>query len=223
MKKTNFHALIPDLAEHLGDDHEQGERERHAEAREVLSRLPALVRAGNATELEARIHAPELVAFAKTWTWGDGSVLLMGPTRVGKSSAMGYLYRRLLAASVRSAELWDQARWMRWFAAEELAGCRKAHRLGQGDPPELIQSCNSRLLFLDDAGWDSDPLEVSVILADRYNACRPTIVSTGKTETELRAHYGAAVVARLLETGGKGRGRVINLFPRETARASARS
>lgn len=212
MKKTDFEALIPDMAEHLGNDPRQDEMQRHAEAREVRDRLPQLVRTGTPAELESRISAPELVRIAKTWAWGDGSVLLMGPTRKGKSTAMGYLYRRLLASAVRSGESWDQARWMRWFSAEELSVCRRTHSLGHGEPTELVEATNARLLFLDDAGWDRDPAEVSALLADRYNACRPTIISTGKTPAELSEHYGAPVVARMLEAGGKGRGRVINVF-----------
>ena len=96
---------------------------------------------------------------------------------------------------------------------------QQTHSLGHGEPTELIEATNSRLLFLDDAGWDRDPAEVSTLLADRYNACRPTIISTGKTPAELSAHYGAPVVARMLEVGGKGRGKVIDLFE-ESKRAA---
>ena len=62
----NFADLIPNIVEHLTEDPRQAERERHVEAREVLGRIPELVRFGTPAELEARICAPDLLAAAKT-------------------------------------------------------------------------------------------------------------------------------------------------------------
>lgn len=187
-------------------------RQRSVDAREVRDRLPPFVRSGNAAELAERIGIPALLSVAKTWQWGDGNVLLCGPTRVGKSTAAAYLFRRLLGEAVRNGgAAWELAQWMRWFSAEDLSTARKGHPLGLGDPPELIAACNARLLFLDDAGWDTDVTEVCSVLASRYERGWPTVITTGKTRDELTAHYGAAVVRRIREAGGK-RATVIDCF-----------
>lgn len=193
-------------------------RRRSVDAREIRDRLPEFLRGGSAPELAERIAHPALLAIAKTWRWGDANVLLCGPTRVGKSTAAAYLFRRLLSEAVRlgGAE-WELVEWLRWYSAEDLSTCRKTHPLGQGDPPEVLAACNARLLFLDDAGWDQDVTEVCSVLAARYERGWPTVVTTGKTREELTAHYGAAVVRRIREAGGK-RATVIDCFAPAVAR-----
>jgi DNA replication protein DnaC len=195
-----------------GYDAAEAARERHAEAREVRDRLPPFLRTGTAAELEARIRSKAALAVAKSWHWGDGNVLMCGATREGKTTAAAFLFRRLLSEAVKhGGEAWDLAKWMRWFGAEELSIARKNHSLGHGDPPELVQACNARLLVLDDAGWDRDPADVCSVLNARYERQYPTIITTGKNRAELTAHYGAAVVRRMREVGGQ-RATVVDCF-----------
>ncbi len=193
-------AMVPDTE---GEELER-QRSRWTEAREVRDRLPHFLRAAPAKELEARIAEPSLLEVAQRWQWGGGNVILCGPTRTGKTTAAAYLFRRLLSQAVKhGGEAWELAKWMRWHSAADVSTCRRIHPLGEGDPSEITESCNARLLFLDDAGWDRDPAEVRDVLAARYERGWPTVITTGKTQLELTAHYGAAVVARITEAGGK--------------------
>ncbi|UOF77295.1 replicative helicase [Caudoviricetes sp.] len=102
---------------------------------------------------------------------------------------------------------------MRWFGAEELLAASRAHPLGRGDAPEIVEASRATLLFLDDAGWDRDPSVVSSLLNERYERQTPTVITTGKTAEELTAHYGAAVVRRMVETGGRAAA-LVNCFPK---------
>jgi DNA replication protein DnaC len=186
------------------DDDGEALRKRQTDAREVRDRLPPFVRACTAAELASRIGSPALLHAVKVWNWGDGNLLLAGPTRVGKSTAAAYLFKRLLSGAVRSGgEAWERARWMRWVSVEDLSVARRGQRLGQGEPPEAIEACNARLLVLDDCGWDKDITEVCSVLAARYERGLPTVITTGLSRGELVTHYGAAVVRRMLEAGGK--------------------
>jgi DNA polymerase III delta prime subunit len=193
------------------------QRERAVEGREVRGRVPPFLRAAKPDELARRIGEPRLLLAVQAWQWGHGNLLLCGPTRCGKTTAAAYLFRRLLGQAVASGEHWDLASSMRWFSAADLALSRRGHPLGQGDPPELIAACNARLLFLDDAGWDQDVTETCIVLNERYEREYPTVITTGKTRAELTAHYGAAVVGRLRETGGKMPA-VVDCFPKGQSR-----
>lgn len=188
--------------------------QRHArgiEAREIRERLPRFLQAPTSAELAARCH-PRLLAAAQAWQWGGGDLFLCGPTGCGKSTAAGYLFRRLLGqAVVRGAEDWERSQWLRWHSAADVAFARRSHPLGHGDPPAIVEACNARLWFLDDAGWESDVTETALILNERYERRWPTVITTGKTRAELTAHYGAAVVRRLREAGGK-RATVVDCF-----------
>jgi hypothetical protein len=193
-------------------------RQRSVDAREVRDRLPHFVRTGTAADLAERIGHPGLLAIAKTWAWGGGNVLLLGPTKAGKSTAAAYLFRRLLGESVRfGGEAWQLAQMMRWHSATDLAFARKTHPLGQGDAPDVIEASNARLLFLDDAGWETDVSAVCDVLNARYERCWPTVITSGKTRDELTAHYGAAVVRRIREAGGK-RAAIVDCFALSVAR-----
>lgn len=195
-----------------GDAAEDVRRARHTEARAVRDRLPQFVRAAKPIEMQQRIGSSALLDVAKRWSWGDGNVLLCGPTRSGKTTAAAYLFRRLLQRAVDvGGNDWENARWMRWASAEDLSVTRRNHGLGQGDPPEVIEACNARLLFLDDAGWDKDITEVCSVLAARYERGVPTVITTGHPRAALIAHYGSAVVRRMIEAGGK-RSTVVDNF-----------
>lgn len=214
MNGFDFASLVPtELPEPL-DLEVDARRERLVESREVRDRLPPFVRHAERAVLEARVKGAGLLAAVSAWRWGAGNLILQGPTRCGKSTAAGHLFRRLLAAGVRGGGSdWYGAERMRWFGAEELLAASRAHPLGKGDAPEVGNACYASLLFLDDAGWDRDPAVVSSILNARYERSAPTVITTGKTADELTAHYGAAVVRRMVESGGKS-AVLVNCFPK---------
>lgn len=195
----------------VSSDADAAEFERHqrnAEGREVRAMLPEFLRSTSIQQLTCRVTEPDFLRAINGWTWGCGNLLLLGPTGSGRSTAAAVLYRRLLSLAVRDGgEAWENARLMAWFHAGDLAEAKREHSLGKGEAPEIGQASRARLLVLDDAGWDRDPFVCSFVLKERYERGYPTIITSGKTEDELIAHYGAPVVRRMTESGGSGRPR----------------
>jgi DNA replication protein DnaC len=190
-------------------------RERQDASEEILRRLPAYLRERTdenthspvyvtTATLETRINDRRLLDAARSWHWQSGNLVLGGVTGAGKSTAAAVIVRRMVAEGVRLGGFyWNDARGIWWFAALELELARKQHPLGQGEAPEVSRACAARLLVVDDAGWERDPTAVSYVLDHRMQRGVQTIVTTGRTRSELSDHYGAAVVRRFVETGGK--------------------
>lgn len=188
---------------------EDARAERSHAARRVLERLPVYLQGPGVGQ---RTIDPKLLSYTARWTWGDPGVGLLGGTGIGKSTAAALVYRRLLGIGWREGgEAWERAQRLRWFAADALGRARREHRLGHGDAPELLEAASASLLVLDDAGWDRDPEGVSDVLAVRYERGAPTLITSGKTLVELAHHYGAAVMRKLVESGGK-RATIIDCF-----------
>ena len=202
---------VQDLVASARETDDESSRARHTEAREIRDRLPRFLRGGTSAELAARIPDHRLLSCAKSWR--AGNAIFCGPTGCGKTTAAAYLFRRLLALGVNAGgDAWELAQRMHWFSAVDLARARRGHPLGHGDPPEVTSASSARLLFLDDAGWETDVTEVSTVLGDRYELGWPTIITTGKTPAELSAQYSAAVVRRARRSGGT-REILIDCFP----------
>lgn len=177
--------------------------QRTAEAMAIRGMLPPFLRAGTQDAMTARIVQQDFLRAALGWRWGHGNLLLLGPTGSGKSTSVAILFRLLLGHGVKNGgKSWENARFMAWYRADDLAEDRKEHPLGKGEAPDVYRASHARLLVLDDAGWDRDPAACSSVLAARYETSLPTIITSGKTEDELILHYGAAVVRRMTETGG---------------------
>ncbi len=213
LDKQRLLAALPVGADAGTFDQEQ----RTAEALAIRGMLPPFLRSGTAGDISARVTEKDFLRVAQGWRWGHGNLILLGPTGTGKSTAAAMLFRYLLKDGVqKGGSAWENARFMAWFGALDLFHASREHALGKGEAPELRQASRARLLVLDDAGWDTDPRVVSGVLAERYESGLPTIVTSGKTELELVAHYGAAVVRRMTETGG-GRpgGGLMARFPKE--------
>jgi hypothetical protein len=212
--KEAFLASLP-----VGVDTGEFERsQRTAEAMAIRGMLPPFLRSGTREAMAARVLEKDFLRVALGWRWGHGNLLLLGPTGSGKSTAVAMLFRSLLVHGVKhGGEAWENARLMAWYRADDLAEDRKEHPYGKGEAPEVSRASRARLLILDDAGWDRDPAACSTVLAARYEAGLPTIVTSGKTESELVTHYGAAVVRRMTETGGRGvaGGGMMARFPAE--------
>jgi DNA replication protein DnaC len=208
MERLNADEYLKSLP--LGtDDEEYARGLRVAEAAAVRDMLPPVLRVGTRSELEKRVQIKDFLAVT-LWTWGSANMLLLAPTGAGKTTACAILFRALLKHGVRhGGEAWERARFMAWYSAADLLEAAQQHPRGKGEAPETQRACRARLLILDDAGWDRDPSVVSLVLEERYRGGRPTIVSSGKTEDELVAHYGAAVVRRMTEPGGA----IMSRFP----------
>lgn len=206
-------------------DAERFEREeaqtRAASSREVLGRLPEFLRLGTPRELLGRVGSGLLRGAVEGWNWTpnqtsgrrSGSLLLMGPSRSGKSSGAAWLYRRLVAEGVtRGGDDWLLAHRLHWAAASDLESADHEHGLGKGPCQDFLDAIRASLLFLDDAGWDKDPRVVSEVLACRYERALPTVMTTARNREQLQAHYGPAVVRRLLEAGGPGISKLVDAY-----------
>lgn len=178
--------------------------ERTPDAERIRSRLPPYCwRKVNAAQLEGRVTDHRLRQRARLWKWGDGGLLMVGETRIGKSSAAAMIFRRLLGAGWREGgQDWARARGLRWYSSATLSLARREHPLGEGEAPDILRASGASLLVLDDIGWDKDPQIVSEVLHKRYEQGAPTILTSGRTVAELSSHYGAAVLRRFGEAGG---------------------
>lgn len=164
-----------------------------------------------------RTEALELIAGAK-WSRRRGNLLLLGPTGIGKTRILVAIGLRILDSAVErgDADLVAFAARIAWTTGLDLAEARSRHKLGGGEPPEILRAKRASLLLLDEIGFESrrlDPDAVRDVIYARYHACLPTIVASGRTARELedpRLGYGQAALRRLIEPG---RGRLVDLHP----------
>lgn len=123
-----------------------------------------------------------------------GSLLLAGPTGVGKTHQAYGAIRTLLAAGMR----------LRWQATTE-ADLYAQLRPRTGHDPERESQTLARcpLLLLDDLGaaksseWTEEL--VYRLINHRYEYLRPTVVTTNLPIRELRAKLGDRVTSRLAQ------------------------
>ncbi len=177
-------------------------------------------------ELRARTAA-KLLGIVDGWSWSGPNLLILGPTRVGKTSGAALLVRMLLERAAASTglfssadrRLWggckselDLAGLIRWQSCRDLTTTVREFPLGQG-APETIQRCqNARLLVLDDIGATDDRGALERILNARYERRWPTVTTSGLTSGELVSTLGDALVRRMSERAGL-QGLIVNLFP----------
>lgn len=154
-------------------------------------------------EIEAKLAHPALVKVAAEPDATTRSALLLGPSKIGKSTACALALRRHVAAGGQVAAVWDYAR--------ALANVARLHPLGAGEAPELERARRAELLILDDLGLEKDPGEIVDVLHARYEAGLVTWTTSGLSLDELRQRYGEALVRRLVE--GRNRpGRMVVCF-----------
>ncbi len=215
-------AMVPRFVE--GAEDQAAARQRKLRA--VRDQLPSNTLVPRA-ELEARTPA-KLLALAHAWHWGSGNLLVLGPTRVGKTSGVALLVRLAMQRAAGSTYKFDAAErrfWggcpdhmglaelIRWQSCRDLTTAVKEFPLGQG-APEAIQRCqHARLLVLDDVGAGDDKPTIERILNTRYERGWPTITTSGLNSRELVTTFGEALVRRMAERAGKS-GQIVDLFPK---------
>jgi hypothetical protein len=198
--------------------------DRLRKLRHVREQLPSNT-LGPLEELRGRAPS-KLLPIADGWVWGGPNLLVLGPTRVGKTSGVALLVRLLLERSARSTECFSPAArklWggcasqlqladlIRWQSCRDLTSAVREYPLGQGTP-ETIQRCShARLLVLDDVGATDDKGALERILNVRYERRWPTITTSGLTSRELVAAFGESLVRRMSERAGQP-GLSVNLF-----------
>jgi DNA replication protein DnaC len=182
---------------------------------------------------------PSLRSVATTEKLIERSMVISGPTKVGKSTAVGVaLLGALCRAEVRTNDsvarevYWaadpkkrepvgsqSSEKLVTWFYARDLAQATKQHPLGAGECPAVQRAKFTGLLVIDDLGLERDQAELVDVYHSRYEAGRVTWTTTGLTMAQLRERYGEAFVRRMLECGGNP-GRTVNCFPKQKANAA---
>jgi DNA replication protein DnaC len=202
-------------------DQDAAARERHdravrvTELEDARAQVPEHFRGPRA---ELAQHMPEkFLRAVDGWNWGDDNLLLLGGTRVGKTTAAAYLLRRLLGLGVHhGGEALEKAKLMRWQSCRDLTYTIRESPLGHGAPDAIVRCQNARLLVLDDIGQTDDKGALERILDVRYQRSWPTITTSGLRYRELVHAFGEALVRRLTETKNHG-GRILEVFPKVEA------
>ena len=122
------------------------------------------------------------------------SLVFSGPPRVGKTA--------LATATLWAAfELSPAARLPVFGHACDLAEVVSRHRLGDGEPPDLVAACTAPILLLDDLGSERDTANSALptILQRRFASLLPTWVTTGLAQEEVKARYGEGFAGRVYE------------------------
>lgn len=128
--------------------------------------------------------------WALNWDLQSGAVLL-GPTKSGKSLAAACAADR--ARMVHP----DAEMWARWVRADELSRLLA----GRGGHEDIETLKRSRLLVVDELGYERFPELVLEVLGARHDWGRPTLVTSGLKLSELLARYGDATARRVVEIG----------------------
>lgn len=159
-------------------------------------------------------RAAELLRTA-VWKRAWGSLLVIGPTSIGKSTLLVAIGHRILDAALSGQTDLGQfyaAMRLRAVSGKDLAKAEKRHPLGvRAEPPEISGAKKASILLLDEIGFEDqsfDPHAVRDVIRDRATRGLPTLATSGRTRGELDERYGAATLAHLVD---QGRGHTIDL------------
>lgn len=163
-------------------------------------------------EFEMRVSSPKLRAFAERYTFARGNALVLGPTAIGKTTAMDAMEQRLIAEAIEARAPESPISAALRTTGLRLARVMREQRLGTTSE-DLDQARRARVLFLDEIGQEhADPRWLLELLDDRYLARAITITTSGLTRGELEKRYGSGAFRRLVEPVGV----VIDLFEATT-------
>lgn len=176
------------------------ELDQRRAARELeWGRRGALVRVPHAwaddlATYEAAVTARHLRAVAERWSLERGSLLVLGPTGVGKTASVARALRRLVRSASSPS---DPILGVRWTTASALAHARRRHPLGAGEAEEVALAIAAPVLVIDELG--PEPLDAAIhdVLDARYARALVTITTAGMRRAELAARYGDATSRRM--------------------------
>lgn len=173
---------------------------------EVAAKLPVWPSRQTAAIRRSKMAA-EIISATEDYD-GTTGLLLIGKTGAGKT----------VGAVHTAFSLWERCfrervavPFILFVKATDLAAARRCHALGEGEPELVLEATEAPLLLLDDLGQD-DKRDNTVfeVLDARYDAQRPTVVTSGFPVEEISARYGQALVRRIVETNGAGK--IVNLL-----------
>lgn len=151
------------------------------------------------SNVEPRVAVANAVARGRG-ACGAAMVTLMGATGAGKTSLAAAMFADILERAVAGdAAAEALAATAMWTTATALAKARREHGLGLGDAPLVERAISASLLVIDDAGMEPTFDAVTQVICDRYDAERPTIVTTGYGRAKLTEKYGDGVFRRLTD------------------------
>lgn len=139
----------------------------------------------------------------------DGSLMLLGPTGVGKTAIATACALRVLDLGLRGKLDRDAMKFavgIRFVSALDMARVREDTRLGV-KPPLMLEAERATLLILDEIGFEkrgTDPTIVRDLMWDRARCGKPTIITSGKTRAQLEnvsTGYGQPMIRRIEEVG----------------------
>ncbi len=196
------HNLTPAFINDLTGDPYDHPATARSEIRRANERIPFIYRQATADHPDVKAWADRLVTATREQTAGrivptvgrHRSLLLLGPTGVGKTyQAFGAL-RYLAPTGVRLA-------WTATSSADLYAALRP--RAGVDSETEFRRFAHARLLVLDDLGaaksseWTE---EINFRLVNhRYENQLPTILTSNVLPKELSDRVGDRVASRLIE------------------------
>lgn len=152
------------------------------------------------------------------WRRTQGSLVLLGPTGIGKSRILPAIGLRILDAAHRGNVDEDGLRFasgVRLVTGLDLGKATEQQKLGTGSEPEIARMAKrASLLLIDEAGYERnrfDPNAIRDIVYARYEAGKPTHLSSGMTAAQIEAHYDVPMMRKLWE---RGTGQLIDLHTR---------
>jgi hypothetical protein len=154
-------------------------------------------------ELIGKVTGPALKAFARSFAFDQGA-LILGETGVGKTVAAFMAARRYVLAQREMTHRGLPN--VVWAKAVDIGNARAQHRLGLHEAPLIEAAKRARVLVIDDLGWEADPKVVLDILAHRYDQGVYTLVTSGRTYQQLTddaGGYGKPAIRRILNVNGR--------------------
>jgi DNA replication protein DnaC len=196
---------------------------RNRLARDIDKKLEQIPRfrpcVGN-PEFERAVSEPEFSLAAKNWTPADGSLLILGPTGIGKTVTTSAILQRLGSDLLAVPEVIEIAEYdmfegrnrteryslgclesLTWTTGYAVTFARRNSSLG-AEPPLLEKCKTASLLVIDEVGQEpvGDGALFDVVDA-RHAAGLVTIITSGLTRTAFREKYGDACDRRLTQEG----------------------
>lgn len=170
----------------------------------------------NAAHLTAAwASLPDRFRDAHSWAWdpkraeilrrasaaGTG-ILLTGAPGAGKTAlacALFGMHLRDIVARDPGREVVEAAGAARFVTDAQLSRAVASHPLGRGDAPLYVEAVRASVLVLDELGYDLASLRRPArdVLFARYDAGKPTIITTGHRQIDVEAHWGGGAGRRM--------------------------